>query len=152
MKIDNVVAGYIVRDNRVLLVHHKLLDEWLPVGGHIDPDETPDDALRREIREELGDKIQIDFMRYPMPRRGNKRNYALPFFVNVHNMPRDSHVQEKHLHYCMFYLLTTQTKDRDIKANENELYRYKWFNEEELDHPKINQSVRVTCREALELV
>ena len=54
MKIDLDVAGYIFDGEKVLLVHNKKLDLWLPVGGHIEKDETPDDALLREVKEETG--------------------------------------------------------------------------------------------------
>jgi ADP-ribose pyrophosphatase YjhB (NUDIX family) len=39
---------------RVLLIHHKRLGTWLPVGGELDPGETPLEAARRELREETG--------------------------------------------------------------------------------------------------
>jgi len=80
MSLDIVVAGYLVKDGKVLLVDHKLLNCWLPVGGHIDKNETPDDALRREVKEEL-DGLEIEFLQYPEPREGNNREYALPFLL-----------------------------------------------------------------------
>ena len=94
--LDIVVAGYIVKEGKVLLIHHKKLNNWLPVGGHIEKNETPDGALRREIREELG--IEVDILNYPKERRGNRKEYAFPFYVNVH------HITRNHLHYCLFYL------------------------------------------------
>ena len=38
----------------VLLVHHRRLGRWLPVGGEIEAGETPLEAARRELREETG--------------------------------------------------------------------------------------------------
>jgi ADP-ribose pyrophosphatase YjhB (NUDIX family) len=38
----------------VLLIHHKRLGTWLPVGGEVDAQETPLEAARRELREETG--------------------------------------------------------------------------------------------------
>jgi 8-oxo-dGTP diphosphatase len=38
----------------VLLVRHRRLGTWLPVGGEIEPAETPLEAARRELREETG--------------------------------------------------------------------------------------------------
>lgn len=39
---------------RILLIHHRRLDTWLPVGGEIEPGETPLEAAVRELAEETG--------------------------------------------------------------------------------------------------
>jgi 8-oxo-dGTP diphosphatase len=38
----------------ILLVRHRRLAQWLPVGGEIEPGETPIEAARRELYEETG--------------------------------------------------------------------------------------------------
>lgn len=38
----------------LLLVDHRNAGLWLPTGGHVDPEEPPADAARRELDEELG--------------------------------------------------------------------------------------------------
>ncbi|NUP05767.1 MAG: SnoaL-like domain-containing protein [Polyangiaceae bacterium] len=41
-------------NGRVLLIEHRRLRTWLPVGGEIEPGETPLEAARRELFEETG--------------------------------------------------------------------------------------------------
>jgi 8-oxo-dGTP pyrophosphatase MutT (NUDIX family) len=46
---------YIVDDGgRLLLHHHRRLDRWLQMGGHVEGDETPELAALREGAEESG--------------------------------------------------------------------------------------------------
>jgi 8-oxo-dGTP pyrophosphatase MutT (NUDIX family) len=38
----------------VLVIHHRRLETWLPLGGELEAGETPLDAARRELFEESG--------------------------------------------------------------------------------------------------
>ncbi|RLS89050.1 MAG: NUDIX domain-containing protein, partial [Planctomycetota bacterium] len=53
-KIDFTVAVFVVHEKKVLVIHHKKLDKWLPLGGHIELDEDPEQAALRETLEESG--------------------------------------------------------------------------------------------------
>ena len=53
------VAVFAIRDDRVLLHRHARLNRWLPPGGHIEPNETPDSAAIREVFEETGVHIKL---------------------------------------------------------------------------------------------
>jgi 8-oxo-dGTP pyrophosphatase MutT (NUDIX family) len=48
------VAIFCRNGGAVLLVHHRRLGAWLPVGGELEPGETPLEAARRELLEETG--------------------------------------------------------------------------------------------------
>jgi 8-oxo-dGTP pyrophosphatase MutT (NUDIX family) len=51
---DFTVATFVVQRDSVLLLWHRKLQMWLPPGGHIEPNELPDDAAIREVAEEAG--------------------------------------------------------------------------------------------------
>ena len=60
----HVATALLVCDGRVLLCHRHPDRRWYPdvwdlPGGHIDGGETPADALRRELREELGISVDL---------------------------------------------------------------------------------------------
>jgi 8-oxo-dGTP diphosphatase len=57
--MDFTVVALVVHENRVLLISHRQLHKWLPLGDHIDLDEDPDQALFREIKEESGLEVDI---------------------------------------------------------------------------------------------
>ncbi len=48
------VAIYARRGERVLVIEHRRLKTWLPIGGELEAGETPLEAARRELREETG--------------------------------------------------------------------------------------------------
>jgi 8-oxo-dGTP pyrophosphatase MutT (NUDIX family) len=45
---------FIVADDQLLLHHHRRLDRWLQMGGHVELGEHPEEAALREGREESG--------------------------------------------------------------------------------------------------
>jgi 8-oxo-dGTP pyrophosphatase MutT (NUDIX family) len=48
------VAIYARRAGQVLVIEHKRLKTWLPIGGELEAGETPLEAAQRELREETG--------------------------------------------------------------------------------------------------
>lgn len=58
-----VVAAIILRDGRIFATQRgygEWKDWWEFPGGKIEPGESPEDALKREIREELATEIEVD--------------------------------------------------------------------------------------------
>ena len=143
MKIDLVVAGYILHNNKVLLVHHKKLGLWLPIGGHINENETPDQALIREVKEEVGINIEI-LNENSIPLKGNiKKNLAIPYYVNVHSVG-------DHDHCCLFYICKVINQEK-LVINKSELKGFNWFNKDDLNQEYIPIDVKNQCLKAFEL-
>ena len=71
--IDFTVALFVVHNGKVLLVHHRNLNKWLPLGGHIELDEDPETAGLREAREESGLEVELLGERRPPRNRAPAR-------------------------------------------------------------------------------
>ena len=145
MKKHFVVAAYIVRDGKVLLVHHKKLGLWLPVGGHVDEGETPESALLREVREEAGIGIEI---LGSSDHEGNETG-------KVEMLTTPNHVQlekidEEHQHIDLVYF--ARAKSGDVRTKEDEHHGIRWFSERELESSGIPHNVRHFAGKAIRKV
>ncbi|MCK4589705.1 MAG: NUDIX domain-containing protein [Nanoarchaeota archaeon] len=134
MKTDLTVNGFLIHDHKLLLIHHKKLDLWLAPGGHLDQNETPDQALIREYKEEVNLDIEV-LNQKPVDHGGNIRKHmAVPFYVNIHEAG-------DHDHYCLFYLCKTNNP-KNIKINKDEIKDFKWLSKEELNQDHIPKDVQ----------
>lgn len=52
-------TGFVVDGGRTILHWHRRLQQWMPPGGHIDPNEDPIHAVLREVHEETGVVAEI---------------------------------------------------------------------------------------------
>jgi 8-oxo-dGTP diphosphatase len=61
--MKQVVAALIVKDEKILICqrtrHQPMPLKWEFPGGKIEPNEQPEDALRRELEEELGIRAEL---------------------------------------------------------------------------------------------
>jgi len=133
------VAGYLVNDNKVLLIHHRKLDIWLPVGGHIEVNETLDDAIKREFLEEVG--IEIELPQTNPIESTRVKQLATPFHSNLHNV-------KDHNHSCFYYLCTA--KNPTVRIN-HEVKAYRWFTKGDLSETIVPSDVRSQAMKALEI-
>ncbi len=95
-KIDFTVAIFVVHDEKILLIHHRKLDKWLPLGGHIELDEDPEQAALREAKEESGLDVELLGERPPTTSPGTRALIA-PRFLDIHR------ISDTHEHIGMIY-------------------------------------------------
>lgn len=96
------VAVYARRGARVLVIEHRRLATWLPIGGELEAGETPAEAAVRELREETGlagqfrtlagalDGVPAGLLGYEEHQAGNKGLHMN--FVFVAEVAADSEV------------------------------------------------------------
>jgi 8-oxo-dGTP pyrophosphatase MutT (NUDIX family) len=144
-KIDFTVAIFVVQSSRVLLIHHRKLDKWLPLGGHIELEEDPEQAALREAREESGLDVELIGERPPTTEPGTRALLA-PRFLDIHR------ITETHEHIGMIYW--ARPKNGTLTLAELEHHDLRWCSSAELDalQPAMSNAVKWYCRKAIEEV
>ncbi|MFH1246760.1 MAG: NUDIX domain-containing protein [Candidatus Micrarchaeota archaeon] len=138
-----VIAEFIFKGDKVLLIHHKKLNLWLPVGGHIEQNETPDAAVLREAREEIGLEVEI-IQTDPTPQCGQmKEKLCVPFHVSVHSVG-------DHDHCCLNYVCKVKSENIE-HMNKDELNNFKWFTKDDLNQANISPGVKAEALTAFKV-
>jgi 8-oxo-dGTP pyrophosphatase MutT (NUDIX family) len=77
-------AGYLVVGRSLLLVLHNGFQRWVPPGGHLEPDDTFQDAAVREVREEVGLHVEVVSASPNLHLADeNATPQAAPFYVDI---------------------------------------------------------------------
>jgi 8-oxo-dGTP pyrophosphatase MutT (NUDIX family) len=141
-KIDFTVAIFIVHGGKILLIHHRQLNKWLPVGGHIELDEDPEQAALREAREESGLEVELFGERPPTSGAGTRALIA-PRFLDIH------YINDTHEHIGMIYWARPKHGSVTLAAAEH--HDIRWCSSEQLDtlQPAMSDAVKWYCRQAL---
>jgi 8-oxo-dGTP pyrophosphatase MutT (NUDIX family) len=147
-KIDFTVAIFVVHNGKILLIHHRKLDKWLPLGGHIELDEDPEQAALREAKEESGLDVELIGERPPTTSPGTRALIA-PRFLDIHR------ISETHEHIGMIYWARPAAPAGGV-ANKPVLaaaehHNIRWCSDEELDRlqPPMTDAVKWYCRQAI---
>lgn len=59
MKRHFTATAFVVQHGKTLLHWHKKLQQWMPPGGHLLPDEEPVTGVLREVLEETGIRAEL---------------------------------------------------------------------------------------------
>jgi 8-oxo-dGTP pyrophosphatase MutT (NUDIX family) len=144
-KIDFTVAVFVIRDAQVLLIHHRRLDQWLPLGGHIELDEDPEQAALRETKEESGLDVELLGERAPTT-SADTRALITPRFLDIHR------ITDTHEHVGLIYW--ARPRSGLVQLSPEEHHDIRWCGLNELDglRPPMSCAVKWYCRKAIEEV
>lgn len=140
--LDFTVSVFVVHGLTVLLCWHRALDKWLPVGGHIELGENPEEAVRREVREETG-LSAIEFLgdRPNLQVEGTDFLYC-PAYLDVHSIRGD------HRHVGMIYFVRSASSEVTVSRREHHALRW-WPAAELRREAGLAESIRFYALEAL---
>lgn len=122
---------------RTLLMWHKRLGRWMPPGGHVDSDETPEETAKRECKEETGLDVEIIGDTQP-DLFANAQNeghmLAKPIAMLLENIPDSpERGEEAHQHMDFLFLARPVDEAQVLKLAEEEGRELKWFTREEIE-------------------
>lgn len=105
--------------------------QWAISGGGVEPGERIEEALRREIREELGEQLLLtEITPWTFSDDIRTKTYA------------DGRKEEIYMIYLIFDCVSA---NREVKINE-EFQDYAWVKPEDLVHYDLNVATRKTLR------
>jgi ADP-ribose pyrophosphatase YjhB (NUDIX family) len=106
------VAGAVVKNGKILLVHHRELDKWQVPGGFMELDESAEKAVEREVHEELGLRMRADKLLSIL----SSPRWNITY-------PNGDHVQQ----LIFFFLMKGAIKEDSIRLEPGELNNYGFY-------------------------
>lgn len=134
---DFTVAVFVVHDDKVLLHFHQKLQRWLPPGGHIEPNELPDEAAVREVMEETGVACTL--------LRGETLSFedaTLPLQLVTPAGIQLEQIGPDHQHIDLIYYATGAPAEARDQVG--------WFALDELDPIDLTEEITIRCALAIE--
>ena len=119
-------TAFVVDNGRTLLHWHKKLQQWMPPGGHLLPDEDPASGALREVHEETGLRGEL----LPLTHRysfDRPQQLAAPQAILLEEIdePREPH---QHIDFIYF----ARPLDGEAQRPLPEIDSWRWVSEEQL--------------------
>lgn len=131
MNLKITVTASIFHKDKLLLIKHKRTGKWLFVGGHAKPNETLDETLKREVKEEVNLDIKFleEYKYYEnMSFENNFKELPKPFYIHARN-------SKDHRKMNFDFVCIAKNIDK-LKILEEELDGFKWFTKEDIKNSK----------------
>lgn len=126
---------YIVEEKKFLLIHHPKYKKWMPPGGHVEENETPAEAARREVEEEAGLKIEFLAQEKVEFKAKGVVQIERPFFCFLYDVPAYKDIGP-HQHIDMIFLARPAGF-----ANQKAEEECCWFTFEEMQNLEKNKEI-----------
>jgi ADP-ribose pyrophosphatase YjhB (NUDIX family) len=131
------VAVFVVHEGRVLLHFHPKIGRWLPPGGHVEPNELPDDAAVREVEEETGVRCELVGGRGVAVER--PRQLVMPAGIQLED------IEPGHQHIDLVYFARPRAGGEVISAVWAETVQARWTNPADFEAMGVDAEIRAWC-------
>lgn len=135
MRKEYTATVYIIHENKTLMVFHRKFQKWTPPGGHVEPNESPVEAARREVLEETG--LTIEFIKqeniwldYP-----NAASVERPYLCLVEQIEAYKEMPP-HQHIDFVYVARPLSQVQEAEEDP-----CRWFSLEELQALKPGEDI-----------
>lgn len=147
--IKTTVTAFIFHQDKVLLIKHKRIGKWLHVGGHVEEGEALDEAVRREVKEEVNLNVEFieEFGYLKNLDIGNGfKELPKPFYVHV----RDSN--DKNHRKMSFDFVCVASNIKPLKIQKDEIDGFQWYSKSELKKSKeLYEPVKILALKAFKV-
>lgn len=141
-------SGWLLKDNKILMIKHKMLGIWLSPGGHVEDNELPHKAAEREFLEETG--VTVKAISATSLLHAKETEYLpMPFVCNLHwiNPPGKPAKKNPHTgkicqqHYVFGYFVSCEG---ECKLDDSDLGvdAVKWFSRDEITNLETTETIK----------
>lgn len=132
MKKQITVSSYVVDIEReaILLVYHRKMQKWLSPGGHLEADEIPQEAAKREVLEETGLTIEFFYDEHLHVDRWNARSITRPFLCLLEEIPA---FKDEPAHQHIDLIFVGYPVGGELQSNDSGINDLRWFTLAEIE-------------------